>query len=339
LQTSVDAALPQRINQLSGDPRGRLLIHSYADVDPGRWYVLDTDGMKMWHAATFKPKVDSNKMLPMGTIEYRAMDGLSIPAYLTRPASAGAPAPLVVLIHGGPHLRDRWRWDEEVQVLAGSGYAVFQPQFRGSTGFGRRFETAGYGQWGRAMQDDITAGVKHLVEQKIADPQRICIVGASYGGYAALWGLVKTPELYKCGISFAGVADIEHMLKDWSDRNADAAVREFQRSRIGNPAQDVQRLDEVSPLKHAARIQVPLLLAHGEDDKRVPISHSRKMMAALTEHGKPFEWLMFEEEGHGLHYTKNRRRYYEAVLAFLSKHIGSAAAAGQAPPQSAASTR
>jgi len=272
----------------------------------------------------------------METLDYAADDGLHIPAYLTRPANAeaGAPLPLVVLVHGGPHMRDDWLWNEEVQLLAANGYAVFQPQFRGSTGFGLSFEEAGYGQWGRAMQDDVTAGVRHLVAQKIADPARICIAGASYGGYAALWGLVKTPALYRCGISFAGVTDLEHMLKDPSDRNADAAIRELQRLRIGDLAQGKAFFDAVSPLHEVGRINAPLLLAHGVDDRRVPISHSQRMADALAAQGKAYEWLVFDGEGHGLTYTASKRRYYRAMLDFLQRHIGADAArkSGFAPP-------
>src|SRR5438105_853997 len=162
LQQRVDAAVPGRINLLSGDPGGRLLVFSYGDVDPGRWFVFDTGDGAIWLAAAIKPRIDPAAMRPMQTLDYAADDGLQIPAYLTRPAdaAAGAPLPLVVLVHGGPHLRDDWLWNEEVQLLAASGYAVFQPQFRGSTGFGLSFEEAGYGQWGRAMQDDVTAGVR-----------------------------------------------------------------------------------------------------------------------------------------------------------------------------------
>jgi dipeptidyl aminopeptidase/acylaminoacyl peptidase len=325
LQARVDAELPGRINLLSGDPAGRLLVFSYGDVDPGRWFVLDAQDQNMWPVAAVKPTIDPTAMRTMAPLEYRAMDGLTIPAYLTRPAGADTPAPLVVLVHGGPHMRDDWLWNEEVQILAANGYAVFQPQFRGSTGFGQRFQEAGYGQWGRAMQDDITAGVRHLVENGLADPQRICIVGASYGGYAALWGSIKTPALYKCGISFAGVSDIEHMLNDNSDRNDNPVVREMQRSRIGDLSQ-AEQLAQVSPLRQAAHVGVPLLLAHGSADERVPISHSRRMVEALQRNGKAHEWLAFDNEGHHLAYTKNKRRYYEAMLDFLNRHIGPAAA-------------
>jgi len=326
LQASVDSALPGQVNRLTGNPTGWVLVQTESDVDPGRWFVLDTTTMTMKFIARAKPQIDPKQMRPMETLRYPSFDGLSVPAYLTRPAGTTGAVPLVVLIHGGPHVRDRWQWDEEVQLLAAHGFAVFQPQFRGSTGFGRAFEHAGYGQWGLAMQDDITAGVRHLIEQKIADPQRICIYGGSYGGYAALWGLAKTPSLYQCGISFAGVSDIEEMLNDSSDSNADPVTREIQRVRFGDPKARRQQFADVSPLKHAAKIQAPVFIVHGKQDVRVPASHSRRMIAALEEHGKRVESRFFDDEGHGLGYIKNRHLYYADLLQFLNRHIGPAAA-------------
>ena len=325
LQAVVDAALPGHFNRLSGNSRGRVLILSHADIDPGRWFLLDTPTMRMQEIAQFRPGVEQAEMRPMEIDEYLADDGLNIKAYLTRPLPTAALPPLVVLIHGGPNQRDEWGWNEEVQLLARHGYAVFQPQFRGSAGFGQRFEEAGFGQWGLAMQDDITAGVKHLIERKLVDPKRICIYGASYGGYAALWGVTKTPDLYQCAVSFAGVSDIGFMLTDSSDRNTDAVVREIQRARIGDLALNRQQFDQVSPVRQAARIRVPVLLAHGESDERVPISHSNKMRAALREHGKAHEWMLFERAGHGLWLREDRLRFYGALLTFLDKNIGAAA--------------
>ncbi len=227
IQAAIDAALPDNINTFAGDPEKRLLISSYSDTNPGSWSVLEVPAMKLRPIVSARPWLDNIEMRPMETLTYQASDNLSIPAYLTLPKGKG-PYPTVILIHGGPQVRDTWGWNEEVQVLAAHGYAVFQPQFRGSSGFGRRFEEAGYGQWGRAMQDDITTGVNYLIEKKIADPQRICIYGASYGGYAALWGAIQSPELYKCAISFAGASDIELLFKDRSDRNSNAIARELQ---------------------------------------------------------------------------------------------------------------
>jgi dipeptidyl aminopeptidase/acylaminoacyl peptidase len=323
LQAAVDAALPGRINVMQGDKNGRLLIMSYGDVDPGHWYVLDTKTSKLREIGEARPRIDPQRMRPMETIRYAARDGMTIQAYLTRPArAADTPAPMVVLIHGGPHVRDRWQWNEEVQLLASRGYAVFQPQFRGSSGFGRRFEEAGYQQWGRAMQDDITDGVEHLIAQKVADPQRICIYGASYGGYAALWGVIKTPQLYKCGVSFAGVSDLNDMLSHSIFDDSNAASRELQRAQVGDPARSRQALDEVSPLKHAALVRVPLLIAHGEEDTRVLSSQSKDMVKALRSLGKAVEWMPFEREGHGFFWVDDHVKYCAALLDFLQRHIG-----------------
>jgi dipeptidyl aminopeptidase/acylaminoacyl peptidase len=318
----VDQALPGRVNRLSGNPRGMVMVYSYSDVEPGEWHLLDTAKGALTRLTRRRPLLDEVSMRPMEIMQYQAADGLTVPAFLTRPADGASGLPLVVLIHGGPTARDYWAWNQEVQVLAAQGYAVFQPQFRGSSGFGKRFEHAGYGQWGLAMQDDISAGVRQLIRQGVADPARICIVGASYGGYAALWGLVKTPELYRCGASFAGVADIEFMMHDSSDRAGDKIVRELMLTRIGDVRVNQERFDQVSPLKQAARIQAPVLLMHGEEDQRVPIAHGEKMKQALEAHGKQVQWLQFPEEGHGLQYLANEKKYYDTLLEFLGKHLG-----------------
>lgn len=325
LQKSVDAVLPNRINLLSGNPHGLVLVTSYSDIDPGQWLLLDTSKMSLRKLLDSNPSIKPSRMRPMEIISYPSVDGLTIPAYLTRPTGETQKRAMVVMVHGGPAARDAWKWDAEVQLLAAQGYLVFQPQFRGSTGFGLKFESAGYGQWGRAMQDDITAGVKHLIEQGIADPQRICIYGASFGGYAALWGLIKTPELYRCGISFAGVSDIEYMLNDNSDINDNKLFRELLRFRVG--AHENLDLSEVSPLKNAKRIQAPILLAHGDADRRVPISHSSKMMHELDRYDKPYEWVQLEGEGHGIRLIKNQHKLRSALLKFLAKNIGNAESA------------
>ena len=337
LQSSVDAELPGRVNTLTGDPDGRVLIASYGDVDPGRWFLLDAASMAMRELGPVQSRIDPKRMRPMETMRYKARDGLAVNAYLTRPARpSGQPAPTVVLIHGGPNVRDQWAWNEEVQILASYGYVVFQPQFRGSSGFGRRFEEAGYGQWGLAMQDDITDGVNELIARRIADPGRICIYGASYGGYAALWGVIKTPTLYKCGISFAGVSDLEAWVAGSIFDDSDSVARELKRARIGDATKQRAQFAEVSPVNHAARVQVPLLVAHGESDTRVLPSQSRKMVDALRRNGKDVEWMPFPGEWHGLVHPDHQLRYYAAVLSFLQRHIGDGAAAAPAAAASAA---
>jgi len=322
LQASLDATLPDNVNLVGPLNAGRHLVFSYSDVDPGHWYLFDPAAMKMQEVAAVAPEIDPRRMQPMRALHYPSFDGTSIPAYLTLPGKPAGPAPLIVLIHGGPQARDRWGFDRDVQVFAAHGYAVFQPQFRGSTGFGKKFEEAGYGQWGQAMQDDITAGVHWLVDQKIADPARICIVGASYGGYAALWGLEKTPELYKCGVSTSGVVDIQRLLKADSDSNGNAVARELMRSRISNPALMKVPFDSVSPLRHADRIGAPLLLVHGKLDRRVPISEGEAMLAEMRRLGKDVQWLQFDNEGHGVTRIGNLLRWYSEMFALFERTIG-----------------
>jgi dipeptidyl aminopeptidase/acylaminoacyl peptidase len=320
LQKAVDASLQDSINVLSGEkPEGHVLVHSFSDVDPGRWYSLDTATLHMAEVGVAMPDVDPAAMRPTQAYRYAARDGLKVPAYLTRPAGKG-PAPTVVLIHGGPWARDHWGWDPEVQLLAAQGYAVFQPQFRGSTGFGEAFLRAGYRQWGLAMQDDITDGVEDLIKRGIADPTRIAIVGASYGGYAAMWGLVKTPKLYRCGVSFAGVSDLgSQMAVKWANDSTAESRREW-RQLVGDPDTARASLEAVSPVRHADRIEAPLLLVHGWHDQRVLREQSESMLKAMRKHGKSVEWLPLNTT-HDWSSRAVQFRYYRELLAFLQKHL------------------
>ena len=340
LQRSIDKVLPDAVNILQGDPHGKVLVLSYSDRDPGHWMILDTVNMTLHDVAQIKLGIESASMRPMQMLEYPADDGLKIPAYLTLPDGPASPHPMVVYIHGGPVARDEWAWDFDVQALAAAGYAVFQPQFRGSAGFGRKFEQAGYRQWGLAMQDDVTAGVKAMIARGVADPARICIYGASYGGYAALWGLVKTPSLYQCGVSLSGVTDIGERFSDWSDTNSSAVGREWLRFAVGDVDTMAAQFDAVSPEKHAAQIRVPVLLAHGTDDERVPIGHSKRMASALKAAHGSVETHWYDEEKHGLTQIQDIRDFETALLDFLDRNIGpasSAAAKGAAAATASAS--
>lgn len=322
IQATVDAALPQHINVVQRSRSTNYLIRSYSDLEPSRYFVLNIEERRLREIAVRDVKPDPARQQPMQTLRYASFDGTSIPAYLTVPKDAHGRMPLIVLIHGGPQARDYWEWNTDVQVFAAHGYAVFQPQFRGSRGFGSKFEAAGFGQWGQAMQDDITAGVRTLIDRNIADPSRICIIGGSYGGYAALWGLAKTPDLYKCGVSMSGVSDISLMLHDDSDSSQDPINREFMARRIGNPNLMTLEWDAVSPLKHADAIKAPLLIVHGALDKRVPIVHGSSMRRAMLAANKDVEWLEFPDEGHGIAKLDNLRRYYAAVFQLLGRTIG-----------------
>ena len=322
LQAAVDAALPDSVNVLTKSPSGLVLIQSYSDVDPGTVFELDPATMKMHVLLSNIPGLPASQMQHMQTLTYPSFDGKPIPAYLTVPGKPAGPMPTIVLVHGGPQVRDEWEWNRDVQTIAAHGYAVFQPQFRGTNGFGRDLEVSGYGQWGLAMQDDITAGVHWLIDHKIADPGRLCIVGASYGGYAALWGLAKTPDLYKCGVSLAGPSDIGELLRDDSDRNNNPRTREIQAWRVGDATLMKAKFDSVSPLKHADRITAPLLLVHGKQDERVPISHSTRMLAAMEDLHKDVEWLPFAYEPHGVFQPDDVRRWYGAMFSLFERTIG-----------------
>lgn len=322
VQKAIDQALPDAVNTLSGPRDKAVLILSRSDRQPGRWLVLDRASKKLKTLSNVFLDFDVAHARPMEPLTYDAPDGMKIPAYLTLPEGPPRAWPLVVYVHGGPIARDHWGFDREVQTLAQAGYAVLQPQFRGSEGFGKRFEDAGLRQWGLAMQDDVTAGVQAMVARGVADPRRVCIYGASYGGYAALWGLVKTPELYKCGISFAGVSDIGELFTDWSDTNASKVGPEALRMHVGDVATMKPQFDTVSPEKHADLIRVPVLLGHGEDDARVKPGHTRRMASALKAANKEVEVRWYAGEGHGLAYVANVKDFDLAVLDFLDRHIG-----------------
>ena len=336
LQRALDAALPDTVNIMTSGPVDKaVLAYSYSDVDPGRWYILDTKTMSVRPVGGRKPSLDPSAMSPTQIVSYSSFDGLEIPAYLTRPKDAKGAGPAVLVIHGGPVARDFWQWDPRVQLLASRGYTVLQPQFRGSAGFGKQFREAGYGQWGLAMQDDVTAGARWLVEQGYADAGRMCIYGGSYGGYAVLSALVKTPHLFKCGISLAGVSDLKALMTGNTDVNDFKSSSEIQRLWIGDPRQ--QDLDTVSPLNNVAAIEAPLLIAHGDRDRRVPIDQSRDMVSAMRKQGKAVTWLLLQDEGHSLAIARNQRALFDATFDLLDRTIGSGiavpASSASAPPR------
>ena len=250
----------------------------------------------------------------------------AIPALLTLPPGGGKNLPLVVLVHGGPYVRgSTWGWDSDSQFLASRGYAVLEPAFRGTTGFGQAHFKAGWKQWGLAMQDDIADGARWAIAQGIADPKRICIAGASYGGYATLMGLVRDPDLYQCGINWLGVTDIELMYTG-SWRLASDLGKQWKKHGmpllVGDRVKDAAQLKASSPIEQAARIQRPLLMAYGGADRRVPIYHGTKFRDAVTRTNKQVEWIEYDEEAHGWSLPKNRVDFWGRVEKFLDRHIG-----------------
>ncbi len=256
---------------------------------------------------------------------WTARDGLELSGYLTLPPTPRGTSklPLLVYPHGGPEVRDHLTFDVSNQYFASRGYAIFQPNFRGSSGFGASFAERGYKQWGARMQDDITDGLSALIERGIVDPQRVCIVGASYGGYAALAGATLTPDLYRCAVSINGVTDLADFVayrrKKWGE---DSDAYTYSLKSIGDPKADAARLAATSPARLADRVRVPILLIHGDDDAVVPISQSRLMKKALDKASKPAELMVFKGEGHSYWSTANEKRHLIAIDRFLWKHLG-----------------
>ena len=319
VQAEVDRTFPGKDNRLMQASRDGnfVLLRSGSADDPGTYYVFDRKGRKMITFASPYEKLVDRKFSPVKPIRYAARDGLSIPAYLTLPAGREAKAlPLIVMPHGGPFARDSYSFDPWVQFLADRGYAVLQPQYRGSTGYGRQYVEKGYGAWGMAMQDDLDDGVAELVRLGIADPKRVCLMGASYGGYAALWGAIRNPETYRCAISLAGVTDLRAML-DW-DKSLLVASRYSKQWRQRVEGEKKRDLAAISPLKQAARLKVPVLLAHGTSDSNVPFSQGRDMAAALKAAGAETYVAWYRGEGHGFEKNADALDFLNRVEAFLT---------------------
>jgi dipeptidyl aminopeptidase/acylaminoacyl peptidase len=230
---------------------------------------------------------------------------------------------MVVLVHGGPWARGgHLAWNREVQFLATRGYAVLQPEFRGSEGFGREHFEAGWKQWGQAMQDDVADGTRWAIDQGVADPKRICIAGASYGGYATLMGLVKNPELYRCGVDWVGVTDINLLYDLRFTRTSQEAKTYGLPVLIGDQSKDAAMLKANSPLENASKIKQPLLLAYGGKDRTVPIDHGEKFYKAVKEVNPKVEWIEYPEEGHGWRYERTSLDFWARVEKFLAENLG-----------------
>ena len=260
-------------------------------------------------------------------LRYKARDGLQIPALLTLPPGGKRKnLPLVMLVHGGPWVRGAsWGWDAQAHFLASRGYAVLQPEFRGSTGFGSAHFAAGWKQWGLAMQNDIADGAKWAIAQGIADPGRICIAGASYGGYAAMMGMVNDPDLYQCAVNWVGVTDIELMYADsWGTVNDSTFEwRAYGMPQlVGDQVKDAAQLKATSPLQQATRIKKPLLLAYGGADRRVPPIHGEKFYSAVRQGNPNVEWVLYQAEGHGWYLPETQMDFWNRVEKFLGRNIG-----------------
>ena len=299
------------------------LIYVGGDRTRGSYWHYNALTDEAKKIADLAPWIKSDEMNAMHPVCYTTRDGLQIEAYLTLPdgltPDTAKQLPVVVNPHGGPWARDCWGYSSEVQFLSNRGYAVFQMNFRGSTGYGRHFLEASYKQWGLKMQDDITDGVKWLIEQGIANPNRIAIYGGSYGGYATLAGLTFTPDLYACGIDYVGVSNLFTFMQTippyWRP------MLEMMYEQVGHPKHDADQLAATSPALHADKIKVPLFVAQGANDPRVNKAESDQMVEALRQRGVVVEYMVKDNEGHGFHNQENRFDFYRAMERFLKVHL------------------
>jgi dipeptidyl aminopeptidase/acylaminoacyl peptidase len=299
---------------------GVMIVRTLSDRTTGSYYLYRKADGALTKLADRNPWLREADMARMKPVSYTARDGVTIHGYLTVPN--GVPArnlPVVVNPHGGPWARDVWGFNREVQFLANRGYAVLQMNFRGSTGYGRRFLESSFKQWGKAMQDDVTDGVRWLVKEGIADSTRVAIYGGSYGGYATLAGLAFTPELYAAGVDYVGVSNLFTFMKTippyWKP------YLDMLHQMVGDPARDSVLLASASPVFHADKIRAPLLVAQGAKDPRVNIAESDQIVAALRARGVDVEYLVKQNEGHGFANEENRFEFYEAMERFLKKHV------------------
>lgn len=323
LYRSLEASFPEQtvlFHDFTSD--GKLgTVAVYSDRSPGDYYLFDLDNKKAEHLVSRRDWLDPDRMGPVRAITLTARDGKPLHGYLTLPlGSDGKNLPLVVNPHGGPFgIRDDADFNTETQLLASRGYAVLQVNFRGSGGYGRAFEYAGHKQWGGAMQDDVTDATRWAIQQGIADPHRICIYGASYGGYAALMGAAKEPSLYRCAIGYVGVYDMQTMYRA-GDIQDSRSGENFLKDTLGE-----QNLDAISPDHLASRITVPVMLVAGREDVRAPPIHTEMMRDALLKAGKQVDTKIYDKEGHGFFIDADRVDFYTRMLDFLGHNIGASA--------------
>lgn len=316
-QAAVDAALPGRSNRVvsSSEDRSRMLVYSASASDPGAYYLFEKGQARRF--AAINPALDGKPLSTVSTISYAARDGLKIQGYLTLPAGRDAKdLPLIVMPHGGPFARDSWDYDPWVQYLASKGYAVLQPNYRGSTGFGREMVARGDGQWGRGMQDDVDDGVAWLAHRGTIDPKRVCIMGASYGGYAAMWAAARDQGIYRCAISYAGISDVRAQL-DFDHQTFEERAFRAWRQRIQGRAASLEAL---SPVTYASGLAMPLLIAHGTADQTVPADQSERMHDALVRLGKAHEFVEYQGEDHTMRDPANEADFLARVGRFLDAH-------------------
>jgi len=305
---------------------GKAVVLVESDTDPGQFFLYDAEARKLTFLLARRPWIKPEQMAPMEPVLLKARDGLPLHGYLTRPPgkSDAKHLPLVVFVHGGPYfIRDSWGYDPDVQALASRGYAVLQVNFRGSGGYGDAFVRAGFRQWGGTMQDDVTDATRWAIAEGIADAGRICIFGASYGGYAALEGATREPDLYRCAIGYVGVYDLRLMYSR-GDIPQSVFGENYLKMVLG---EDESILWDRSPIAHLDRLKAKVMLIVGGADRRVPPVQGENLHSALNKAHVEHEWLYQRTEGHGFYDEKHREELLESVMAFLDRNIGTSAAA------------
>lgn len=305
------------------DDQNVWLIRAFGPAEPGSYHIYDTRQAKVVDLRRIKPLIPERALSASIPVSYKARDGLTIHGYFTPPVkqAAGVKPPLIVYPHGGPETRDTADYHPVVQFLAAKGYAVFQPNFRGSAGYGQAFAKAGHRQWGRAMQDDLNDGMDWIGSQGLADTSRACIVGESYGGYAAMTGIARDADRFKCASAMAGVSDLR-MMQLWERREEgpDSRAFEYWSAQLGDPGRDRKEMDENSAAYMVDRIKGPVLLLHGKEDDIVPIEQSERMEKAMREAGKDVKYVVFPKGDHS--FGKGTLLTYLTELgAFLDKHL------------------
>ncbi|MCL1093850.1 alpha/beta hydrolase family protein [Shewanella kaireitica] len=317
IQNGLEAALPNSnnyITQFSDDER-RYLVYSTSSTESGTYYLADRDNKAIYPVAQRYSSLSKEVLAETKTLSYKARDGLEIQAFLTTPLNTeSTKLPIVIFPHGGPISYDSNSFDYWAQFFANRGYGVFRMNFRGSSGYGHSFMKAGLQNWGLEMQNDVEDGTRWLIDQGIADPNRICIVGASYGGYAALMGVATTPDLYQCAVSVAGVTDVEYLVKS-SRRYSN---HEIVKKQVG---EDYDALYQRSPISQAEKIKVPILLIHGTKDRVVRFRHSEEMFDELEDHDKNVELIELEDGDHYLSSNEHRLTTFKALDRFLAQHL------------------
>lgn len=323
IQKMLRDALPGAAPMISSKSRDgqRMIVEAIYTDHPKQFFLFDRASMSLDMIAPSYTKIDGVVYATKEKFDYTSSDGITIPGYLTVPTNASKQnMPLIILPHGGPESRADQSFDYWSFFYAARRYLVYEPNFRGSDGYGFNFKSAGYGEWGRKMQDDITEGVQKLIADGIADPNRICIVGGSYGGYAALAGATLTPDLYACAVSVNGVSDLPAMLGDESKESP--LSEDYWEIRMGGSRFNPDELNAVSPAKLADQAGPPILLIHAKDDVVVPISQSRRMRNALRSAGKPHEYVELKGEDHWLSTGEMRTEMLRRSIEFIDAHIG-----------------